>query len=106
MENLRRHKLAAKVEQLNKETIEAVLSTKEGRLFVCQLLDRAHPFIQSFTPDRDQTSFREGERSVGLWVLSYFPSMKILDQMREEQSKEITILSEQIQKEMEGQSDG
>ena len=91
-----------KIEELNRENLQAVLATAKGRFFIYQLLGRTHAFQRSYVGGSEgETCFLEGERAVGLWLLSYFESMGILDLMRTEYEQELLILEAQVQKEME-----
>lgn len=51
------------------EDLLKVLSSPEGRRFVWRILSAAGIFRSSFAPDDRGTSFREGQRDIGLMVL-------------------------------------
>lgn len=46
------------------------MSDKRGRRVMFRLFDRAHLYRSSFSNDPHSTSFREGERNVGLYFLA------------------------------------
>lgn len=46
-----------------------VLSTYQGRKFAWDLMEQCGVYQLSFTGKAEETAFREGRRSVGLWFL-------------------------------------
>lgn len=90
-EEKRKARRAAKLEREREAQENAVLQTllsaPVGRRWVRELLEACHVFHVSFTQDALATAFREGERSIGLRVLSQimraFPEAYI--QMMKEQ---------------------
>ena len=57
------------LEERCRDDLEKVLESEPGRRFLWYLMHRAHVFRSSFTGN-SETFFREGERSVGLFVLA------------------------------------
>ena len=54
-----------------RKDIENVMAAPSGRRVVHALLEQGRVFQQTFTPgDPHLTSFNEGRRAVGLWLLS------------------------------------
>lgn len=51
---------------------KAVIDTAEGRRFVRRVLAECGVHQCSFSSDAGQMAFREGRRSVGLWLQSLF----------------------------------
>lgn len=47
-----------------------VMNTAAGRSLIHRLLSRAGVFRISFSGDPHQTAFNEGQRNIGLWVLT------------------------------------
>lgn len=47
-----------------------VLKAYEGREMVWRIMEQCGIFRTSFTGDAQGTAFREGQRSIGLWVLT------------------------------------
>jgi hypothetical protein len=65
---------ADKAAELARQTLigdlKWVVSNKRGRRFVHRLLEQAGVYRSSFTPgDPHATSFNEGQRNLGNWVL-------------------------------------
>jgi hypothetical protein len=48
--------------------IEVILSTENGRRFVSRLLERSGIYRSNFPTEPLAMAFREGERSIGLWL--------------------------------------
>lgn len=72
---------------VEKDDVKMVMSTEYGRRFMHRLLVRAGIYALSYVPEADShhTSFREGQRNMGLWALaeleeacpeSYFTMLK------------------------------
>lgn len=59
-------------DQLSTEKAEVhmLLSTYEGRHLLWRILEKCGIYRTSFTGDAQLTAFREGERNIGLWVLT------------------------------------
>lgn len=57
------------LEERCREDLQRVLESESGRRFLWYLMHRAHVFRSSFTGN-SETFFREGERSMGLFVLA------------------------------------
>lgn len=54
-----------------RKDIEDLMSTASGRRVVYTLLNEAKVFHQTFVPgDPHSTSFNEGRRAIGLWLLT------------------------------------
>ena len=50
--------------------VTAAMGTPQGRAYFWHLLERAHVFSTSWSPDASRTAFLEGERNMGLKVLA------------------------------------
>ena len=61
--------IEALLEERCRGDLQAVLTSESGRRFLWYLMHRAHVFRSSFTGN-SETFFREGERSMGLFVLA------------------------------------
>jgi hypothetical protein len=57
---------------LNNADFERVCKTPEGRRFVRRVLGECGVYQSSFTGDAQTTAYREGMRSIGLWLVSLF----------------------------------
>lgn len=57
---------------IDEDKIEAsrLLQTPEGRHLVWRILEQCGVYRSSFTGDPNQTAFLEGQRSIGLWIMS------------------------------------
>jgi hypothetical protein len=53
------------------DDLKAILSTPEGKRFAWRLLERCGVYQSSFTGN-SETFFKEGSRSVGLWLIDEF----------------------------------
>lgn len=61
---------AAKVRQkAADDVIVELMGRRNGRAWICDLLERCHCFHSSFKPDPYSTAYLEGERSIGLQLL-------------------------------------
>jgi hypothetical protein len=73
--------------------MQKVLSSKEGRLVLWELLCRSGVFRSSFSQDSHQTAFHEGERNIGLVLLAQVNEANALatktmaEEAREEEEK-------------------
>lgn len=68
---VRQRQLAAKRrEKDDRDTIVALLGTPNGRRWFADLLASCHIYSTSFDHDATVMAFREGERNVGLRLLS------------------------------------
>lgn len=47
-----------------------LLQTPEGRHLLWRILEQCGVYRSSFTGDPHQTAFLEGQRSIGLWIMS------------------------------------
>lgn len=63
-------KTARLADRQRAEVIASIMSTTFGRQWIWDLLSQSHIFAATFTPDPLQTAFNEGERNVGLRLLS------------------------------------
>lgn len=55
------------------DDFKTVVSTPQGRRFVNRLLEQSGAFRLSFNPDNQMlTSYNEGKRSMGIYVLQLF----------------------------------
>lgn len=52
------------------DDLQKVLRSPEGRRFVWRVLSEAGVFKASFSLNSMQTSFNEGKRDVGIWLMS------------------------------------
>lgn len=59
-------------DELAQERLESsvILKTYEGRRMVWRILEQCGIYRTSFSSDAGEMAFREGQRSVGLWVLA------------------------------------
>lgn len=59
-------------DRLAAEKIETrlMLNTYEGRHLLWRIMEQCGIYRTSFTGDAGETAFREGQRSVGLWILT------------------------------------
>lgn len=57
-------------DQNRREVLVGIMSTTFGREWIWNLLERAHIFRTSFTPDPYLTAFNEGERNQGQLLLN------------------------------------
>ena len=60
----------ARVEQVRREVIVAMMNSHSGREYVWDLLSQSHIFATSFSPDPLEMAFNEGERNFGLRFLT------------------------------------
>ncbi len=67
--NLRRRQAGRKEKQKG-DFLARVLSEKEGRAWLWSLLEFTGPMRSSFAGDPYQTAFNEGQRNVGLKIMS------------------------------------
>jgi len=66
-----REQRAIRREKESREVVATLLSTPAGRNWMWQLLEAAHCFELSFSPDSQSvTAFREGERNIGLSLIA------------------------------------
>lgn len=63
-------KLAKAEAKAEENFVGTMMSTREGRLFARELLESCHAFQSSFSPDAMRMAFMEGERNVGLKLMS------------------------------------
>jgi hypothetical protein len=57
---------------LNQSDFEQVCKTTEGRRFIRRVLGECGVYQSSFTGDAQTTAYREGMRTIGLWLVSLF----------------------------------
>lgn len=62
-------KRASLKEQHERENLRKTVETYEGRAVVWRILERCGIYSASFMGD-GYTEFREGKRSIGLWILT------------------------------------
>ena len=53
-----------------RDVVEAIMSTPSGRLWMHGLLVECHAFATSFSRDALQMAFNEGERNIGIFLLT------------------------------------
>lgn len=72
----------------DKRVIQALMDQPEGRGFIWRQLSACHIFVSTFDMDSRITAFREGERNVGLRLLTMLMqhTPKQYLQMTEEQA--------------------
>ena|SRR5690348_16905418 len=66
----KRQSKANRREKANRDVLANLLSTPDGRAWVWGWLESTHVFAVSFDPDPYVSAFREGERNVGLRLIS------------------------------------
>jgi len=95
--------LEALMERRCREDLTRVLASESGRRFLWYLMDRAHVFRSSFTGN-SETFFREGERSVGLFVLAGVLDVgpEVFGRMQKEFGAWLSELEIEVKKEEEG----
>lgn len=65
-----RNRELKRAEQDRMRTIRWLMSTKDGRKWVWDLLEKAHVNSSSFATNALITAHNEGERNIGLWVMA------------------------------------
>ena len=65
-----KEKVAKLADQNRREQLVQIMSTIPGREWVWNMLERAHIFRTSFSPDPYLTAFNEGERNQGQLLLN------------------------------------
>lgn len=65
-----RKRKAGNAAKADDEVVRALLDHRDGRGWLYRLLKTCHVFASSFTADPLQTAFREGERNIGLQILT------------------------------------
>ena|SRR5215510_4499172 len=63
-------KLAKVAEQQRKEIMNGIMSVTPGRKWMCELLETCHIFATSFSDSQLRMAFMEGQREIGLRMLS------------------------------------
>jgi hypothetical protein len=58
------------VEQQRREIVTGIMSVAPGRSWMCDLLEHCHIFHTSFHDSSNRMSFMEGQREVGIRLLS------------------------------------
>jgi hypothetical protein len=90
---IRRAAKAAKLaEAQRREVVFSLMSSPAGRNYVHDLLLRCHVFTSSFTSDAICMAFNEGERNIGLQLLTdvmQFAPDQYVQMMREENDRRI-----------------
>lgn len=61
---------AGRQKRSDASVVGALMETKQGRAWIFGILDAAHIYQPSFDRDPHVTAFREGERNLGLRILS------------------------------------
>lgn len=54
------------------EDFKAVASTVTGRRFIRRVISECGVYQSSFNTDSSVSAFKEGRRSIGLWILTLF----------------------------------
>lgn len=80
--------------------IKKLLGFPEGRRFIWKTLSKTGIFQSSFTGDNNVTNFKEGQRSVGLWLLAEVFEAKpdAYLQMQQEHRSELISERQELQK--------
>jgi len=63
-------KQAKVAEQQRKEIMNGIMSVAPGRKWMCELLETCHIFATSFSDSQLRMAFMEGQREIGLRMLS------------------------------------
>lgn len=75
LERIEEREQAQKLERLKAEhDFKTVLATVEGRRFVQRILETCAVYQSTFDSDVATMAYREGRRSIGLWVNEMFYS--------------------------------